>query len=544
MSSADVTTTLSTNPPRPSLGSRLASRFRPLALARLYRSRPVLGWVVWLAILAAATVAMYSVQSRIDQAHVVLLYLLIVLGASASGGRALGFTLAFVSFLLIDYFFQQPYYDFFNDKPLDLFVLVTFLTTAIVSTQLLAHAQAQAREARTRAIEVTSLSRLASETLNAGRAEDALVKMVDVIQSTLGVTSCAIWPWMPDRGFGECITRGGIEAKRREPDSLVHRAAERGEPLTLSVDGALGNERTAPGTRELFLPLGAKSGVVGVLVLSDEKPIVFDPPKQRFLAALTYYAALGVERARLVREAEHAAALREADRMKDNLLASVSHDLRTPLTTIKALAQTEALRGDTAAAAIEEQADRLTRLVADLLDLSRMKGDAFHAAPDINTAEDLIGAAQRQAQGLLGDGRTIRTVVDLESPALVGRFDFTHALRIVGNLLENALRYTPPGGSVELGVRRDGDALVFTVADRGPGIPGAESDRIFQPFYRHADTAPDVGRAGLGLSIARRLAEIQQGSLTYEPRPGGGSVFVLKLPAVDIEEAEEQAAAS
>lgn len=539
-----MSTTLSTTSTRVSLGSRIAARLRPLAIARYYRSRPALGWVVWLAILAAATLAMFSVQSRIDQAHVVLLYLLVVLGASASGGRALGFTLAFVSFLLIDYLFQQPYYDFFSNKPLDLFVLVTFLTTAIVATQLLAHAQAQAREARARAVEVTSLSRLASETLNAGRADDALVKMVDVIQSTLGVTSCTIWPWFPDRGFGEAITREGIESKRREPDSLVHRAAERGEPLTLSVDGALGTERTAPGTRELFLPLGAKSGVVGVLVLSDEKPIVFDPPKQRFLAALTYYAALGIERARLVREAEHAAALREADKMKDNLLASVSHDLRTPLTTIKALAQTEALRGDTAAAAIEEQADRLTRLVADLLDLSRMKGDAFRAAPDINTAEDLIGAAQRQAQGLLGEGRTIRTVVDLESPALVGRFDFTHALRILGNLLENALRYTPPGGSVELGVRRDGDALVFTVADRGPGVPSAEAERIFQPFYRHADTAPDVGRAGLGLSIARRLAEIQQGSLTYEPRAGGGSVFVLKLPAVDIEDAEETAAAS
>jgi two-component system sensor histidine kinase KdpD len=89
---------------------------------------------------------------------------------------------------------------------------------------------------------------------------------------------------------------------------------------------------------------------------------------------------------------------------------------------------------------------------------------------------------------------------------------------------------------VELAVRRDGDTLVFTVADKGPGIPIAEAERIFQPFYRHADTAPDVGRAGLGLSIARRLAEIQHGSLTYEPRPGGGSVFVLKLPAVDIED--------
>ena len=506
-------------------------------------SRPAVVWLFWIVILAAATAAMWWVRGQIDQAHVVLLYLLIVLGGSATSGRALGFTLALLSFVLIDYFFQQPYYDFFNDKPLDLFVLITFLTTAIVSTQLLARAQSEAKEARARAVEVTSLSRLASETLNAGRAEEALVRIVDVIQGTLGVSGCVIWPWAPDRGFEQCITTAGIESKRREPDPLVQRAAERGEPLTLSVDGALdgqyGNGATphaAPGTRELFLPLGAQKGVVGVLVLSDDQPIVFDPPKQRFLAALTYYAALGIERARLVREAEHAAALREADKLKDNLLASVSHDLRTPLTTIKALAQTAALRGDTAAAAIEEQADRLTRLVADLLDLSRMKGDAFRAAPDINTAEDLIGAAQRQAQGLLADRRSIHTVVDLESPALVGRFDFTHALRIIGNLLENALRYTPPGGSVELGVRRDGDALVFTVADRGPGIPAAEADRIFQPFYRHADAAPDVGRAGLGLSIARRLAEIQQGSLGYEPRPGGGSIFVLRLPAVDLDE--------
>jgi two-component system sensor histidine kinase KdpD len=531
-----VTSALSSRRVAPSLGRWLLARFPTFDAAPDHGRRRAIPWLLWLTILAGATAAMFSVRGHIEQAHVVLLYLLIVLGGSASSGRALGFSLAVVAFILIDYLFQPPYNQFSIGKPLDWLVLIAFLTTAIVATQLLARARAEAIEARARAIEVTSLSRLASETLNAGRAEEALVRMVDVIQGTLGVGRCAIWPWSPDRGFGERITSGGIETKRRDPDPLVQRAAERGEPLTLSVDGILGGHGATPGTRELFLPLGVQTRVVGVLVLSDEQPIVFDPPKQRFLAALTYYAALGIERARLVREAEHAAALREADKMKDNLLASVSHDLRTPLTTIKALAQTAALRGDTAAAAIEEQADRLTRLVADLLDLSRMKGDAFHAAPDINTAEDLIGAAQRQAQGLLGDGRSIRTVIDLESPALVGRFDFTHALRILGNLLENALRYTPPGESVELGVRRDGDALLFTVADRGPGIPAAESDRIFQAFYRHADSAPDVGRAGLGLSIARRLAEIQQGSLSYEPRPGGGSIFVLRLPAVDLEE--------
>ena len=531
-----MTTAVSSPGASGSRARRWLDRMPDAVSLSLHGGQSIGAWILWFILLAAATLAMYSVRGRIEQAHVVLLYLLIVLGASASSSRKLGFTLAIVSFVLIDYFFQPPYNEIAIGKPLDWLVLIAFLTTAVVATQLLARARGEAIEARARATEVMSLSQLASETLNAGRADEALVRIVEVIQTTLGVHQCAIWPWLPDRGFGPRITRTGIDTKPRDPDPLIVRTAEHGTPLTLSVDGSLGGQHSEPGARELFLPLGVQGRVVGVLVVADEHPMAFDPPKQRFLAALTYYAALGVERARLVREAEHAAALREADRMKDNLLASVSHDLRTPLTTIKALAQTAALRGDTAAAAIEEQADRLTRLVADLLDLSRMKGDAFRAAPDINTAEDLIGAAQRQAQGLLSEGRKIKSVIDLESPALVGRFDFTHSLRILGNLLENALRYTPPRGSVELGVRREDESLVFTVADRGPGIPSAEVERIFHPFYRRVDAAPDVGRAGLGLSIARRLAEIQNGSLTYAPRPGGGSVFVLRLPAIDLAE--------
>ena len=148
---------------------------------------------------------------------------------------------------------------------------------------------------------------------------------------------------------------------------------------------------------------------------------------------------------RLVAEAEHAEALREADRLKDIVLASVSHDLRTPLTTIKALAQSEAMQGNKSAAAIEEQADRLTRLVSDLLDLSRLKGGGFAAMPELNTAEDLIGAAVRQTRGLFGD-RPLRTVIDLDSPALVGHFDFSQSLRVLCNLLENAVRYSPSTG--------------------------------------------------------------------------------------------------
>jgi two-component system sensor histidine kinase KdpD len=257
-----------------------------------------------------------------------------------------------------------------------------------------------------------------------------------------------------------------------------------------------------------------------------------DPARRRFLSALAYYAALGVERVRLVAEAEHAEGLREADRLKDLVLASVSHDLRTPLTAIKALAQSSAARGDENARVIEEQVDRLGRFVADILDLSRLKGGVFPVTLEPNTAEDLVGAVTRQVQPLLA-GRALATAVDMSQPALVGRFDFVQTLRILGNLVENAIRYSPPGAPVELGVTRDGDTLVFVVADRGPGIPVAERAHLFEPFHRATNSPPDIGRAGLGLSIARHLADAQGGRLRYEARAGGGSRFILELEALD-----------
>jgi two-component system sensor histidine kinase KdpD len=111
-----------------------------------------------------------------------------------------------------------------------------------------------------------------------------------------------------------------------------------------------------------------------------------------------------------------------------------------------------------------------------------------------------------------------------------------HTLRILGNLIDNALRFTPPGGVVDLVVGRDCSELVFTVADRGSGVAAAEQERIFDAFYRPTGSTPDTGHAGLGLSIARTLAELQGGTLTYAIRAGGGSEFTLRLPAADIDE--------
>jgi two-component system sensor histidine kinase KdpD len=262
-----------------------------------------------------------------------------------------------------------------------------------------------------------------------------------------------------------------------------------------------------------------------------------DEQQRTFLAALAHYAALAVERVRLVAEAERAEALREADRLKDMVLASVSHDLRTPLTTIKALAHAAAVRGEADAVVIEEQADRLSRMVADLLDLSRARGGALPLDVQINTVEDLIGAAARQVSGLLGGRALLKPSIAGEEP-LVGRFDFVAALRALGNLLENALKYSPPDAAVEVTAGRLGDMLAVSVADRGPGIPVPDQSRIFTPFYRSECTPADVGGAGLGLAVARTLAEAQGGSLTYTPRAGGGSVFTLRLPAAEVAEAD------
>jgi len=271
---------------------------------------------------------------------------------------------------------------------------------------------------------------------------------------------------------------------------------------------------------------------VGVLRVFASRDLVLTYEQARFLDALAYYAALGVERGRLVAEAERAESERRLEALRAALLTAVSHDLRTPLTTIKAIAH-EIVEGGPRERAriIEDESDRLDSLVGDLLDLSRIQSGAVHAALEVNTADDLIGAALQRAEVLLRPRR-----VDIEVPdddLLTGRFDLTNALRAFVNLIENACRYSPPTSPITIRAERAGGRLRISVLDRGPGVPLEEQDRIFEPFYRPRGTAPDVRGTGLGLSIARGLAMAQGGAVEFEPRQGGGSVFSLLLPAAD-----------
>jgi two-component system sensor histidine kinase KdpD len=524
----------------------------------------VVGWTL---ALAAVTAGMLAIRARLNEAHVALLFLLVILGASAHVGRALGLALATAAFVLFDWFFLPPYGTLVITNPLNWLVLIVFFATSAVAAQLLYRARAEADAARARTVEIDRLAVLGAETLNAGRAEEALVAVASVIRGTVGVDWCDVYTREQATGRLVLAARAAGDPPPLEGPTvvadgqLVHWVAEHGTEASVLMDGTSrvassvhgfhGGADPAPSLtqpdprrgrsetqRVLFLPLQVRDRIVGVLAIGAEDGLDLRASQRRVLRALSYYAALGVERVRLVRDSEHAEALRQADQLKDAVLASVSHDLRTPLTTIKALANAIAQSGDDRAATIEEEADRLNGLVENLLDLSRIQAGEHRREPAPNEAEDLVGAALQRVSGRIAGREIVVTVMTDGDAAIVGRFDFSDTLRALVNLLENAHKFSPPGTPITLTVERDGPQIAFAVADRGRGVSPGEGERIFQPFYRPADSPPDAGGAGLGLSIARSLAVAQGGTVHYAPREGGGSVFTLRVPALDVSSLE------
>jgi two-component system sensor histidine kinase KdpD len=474
----------------------------PMASHDVRRS-PLRVLALWLVALGVGTAAMLAFRERLDKAHVALLLLLVPLGGSAAGGRSVGLGLAAASFLVFNWFFLPPYHTLVVADPLDWLVLVAFLATSAVAAQLLYAAQEEARVARLRTAEVDRLRVVGAEALNAGRAEDALNTVAEVIRDAAQAESCEL---LAERDGGG-----------------VHVVAASGPS-----DG-----RSTNGMDDIVHPLSVRGRVVGSMRLRSVRGLKRDAERWRFVDALSYYAALGIERVRLIAAVERAEALREADELKDALLASVSHDLRTPLTTIKARAHDMRVHGDEQAEVIEQEADRLNRIVVDLLDLSRLKAGVLPTELDLNAVDELIELVVQRVQGVLGK-RALAVQLSSDGDLLFGRFDLAHSVRILVNLVENAHKYAPPDTAIELSARRNRDVIDVIVADRGPGLRSAERARAFEPFNRSPDLPPDVGSAGLGLAIARRLAEAQSASLRYEPRAGGGSVFTYSFPSMEF----------
>lgn len=447
-----------------------------------------------------------------------------------------------MSFLALNWFFLPPFHTFVVADPLDWLVLVVFLITSAVAAQLLYVAQEEARVARARAAEVDRLRIVGAEALNAGRAEDALATVARVIREVARADRCDVLPSAartPPAGSGSAGT--ALDDGTEPDDELARWVVESGNAamersggfvhLTAARPAQSDLESLASGdVLALLLPLSVRERVVGVLRLRASEGLRLDAERWRFVDALSYYAALGVERVRLVAAEEHAEALRETDRLKDALLASVSHDLRTPLTTIKARAHELRVHGDERAEVIEQEADRLNRFVANLLDLSRLNARVLPVTLELNAVDELVELVVQRVEGALS-GRPLLVRLAPDGELLFGRFDLAHSVRIVVNLVENSHKYSPPTTPIEIAAGRTAEGVVVEVADRGTGLDEDEVERVFEPFYR-GPGAPQREGTGLGLSIAKRLAEAQGGALRYAPRPGGGSVFALTLPAV------------
>ncbi len=514
-------------PARPPTGEHQRAARAAMGLPSRVAPRRRTRVLLWPLALALTIAALLPWRDALGKAHITLALLLVVLLAAADGGRVVGLVSAALAFLGFNFFFLPPYGTLVIADPLDWFILFALLGTSVVASHLFHRVQREADEARERTADVVAIATLGADAMAAPRAAGALDVVAAAAREMLGVSRCEV----------HVVREEGVDF-----DQPVTLALDRGDRVATLADGTvrlLSHETALPlalrgvAVRRLLLPLLRGEEVIGVLDVGDERGIVVDGVRERLLTALAYFASLGAERARSERAAEHLEAMREADRVRNSVLASVSHDLRTPLTTIKALAHELGALGDERSEIIAQEADRLNRLVSDMLDLSRLTNGRFPLQPTIVPVDELLTASLQAIEGSLGD-RRIEVELSGDDAFPLARVDLTQGVRIVVNLLDNARKHAPGTHPISLRVARAGDRMLIEVADRGPGVSPAEAERIFEALYRPASSRPDVGSAGLGLAIARGLAEAQGGTVTYTPRAGGGSVFTLALPAADM----------
>jgi two-component system sensor histidine kinase KdpD len=288
---------------------------------------------------------------------------------------------------------------------------------------------------------------------------------------------------------------------------------------------------TLPGARALYLPLIASRGALGVLGIEPSHARAFAAPEPlHLLEALADQTALALERAKLVDEARQAQVQVETERLRSTLLSSVSHDLRTPLAAITGAASSLVAGGERLDAAtrrelgqsIQDQSERLSRLVHNLLEMTRLEAGQVTLNREWHSLEELVGAA-------LGHFDARRVVIRLPGDLPLIPLDGMLVEQLFVNLLDNAFKYTPAGTPIEI-VATAGDGVVTVeVADRGPGFAPGDTERVFEKFYRGREGDGGSG-VGLGLPICRAIVGAHGGWIRAENRPGGGAVIRFTLP--------------
>ena len=478
------------------------------------------------AIIAIATVASLILRDTLAPTNLAMIYLGGVVAIAMRCSRRVSVTSSFLSVAAFDFFCVPPYLTFAVS---DYQYVVTFtgmLAVALVisaqTARLREHVtQAAGRESRTEAL--YRLSRgLAGETsiFEAARAAAALAEQVFGTRAVM---------FLPEDD-------GKLSFRRRTSDllpvppseeSIAQWVFEHGHKAGLRTD-------TLPSATALYLPLRGARETFGVLaILPDPAGRIFAPEQQHLLEVFAGQTALAIERTISQRAAEENRFHMQTEQMRSSLLSAVSHDLRTPLASITGAASTLRAQGNRLPLetqqelleSISDEADRMGRLVSNLLDMTRFESGGVELRRDFYPLEEIVGTVLQRMERQL-EGRTIFTELSENLPMVF--VDDVLFGQVLWNLLENAAKYTPPGTPVDLAAFEEEGAVIIEVRDRGPGIPPGEEERIFEKFYR--GNASRVSGAGLGLPICRAIVQAHRGTIQALSRSGGGAIFQIRLP--------------
>ena len=477
---------------------------------------------------AVATALGKAIDASIVVPNVSLVFVVPVLVAAARHGLVPSLWVSALCVLSYNFFFLPPLYEFTIRDPANVVALFLFMFVAVAASALAARTRSQTEAARREARTTAELYAFSRKIAGVLELYDLLWIVVTHLARLLNAEVVMLMP-----EDGRLAPRAAFP-----PDSEFSDADLAAARWSWDADHPTGRGTdTLPGGRWLFVPIRTSRSAVGVIgVLSLKEGRELGASERRLLEAVGNQAAIAIERLTLADDIDQARLGAERERLRSAMLTSVSHDLRTPLASIIGALSSlrsyrdrydEQTRDELLGTALSE-AERLDRFVGNLLDMTRLDAGAIAPKREAVDAGDLVSTALRRAMPILKD-RIIASVVPPGLPPL--SLDFVLAEQVLFNLLDNAAKYSPAGGRIEVEARLAGGSVEIVVRDEGPGIPAEALDRLFHKFYR-AD-AGDRQRAGtgLGLAIAKGFVEALGGTIAARNRTDrSGAEFIVRYP--------------
>lgn len=443
---------------------------------------------------------------------VALIYLLVVVALAMRAGRGPVYAAATLSALLWNFLFLPPRFTFHIYSFDDAMMFAMFFVVATALGHLISRIRAKERMDRRREERATAMYMLTLELADAVSREQIVRVAVDNTERVFRASATVLLP----------NPHGRLEGALSEKELATGQwAFDHANPAGKFTD-------TLPVADAMYLPLAGSSGVIGVLGLQWKQNSPPTLEQSNMLEAFQRHIALVLDRHRL-REAESEARIHaESEKLQTALLDSVSHELKTPLSVISSAA--EQMGENPLAREIRLATQRLIRVVDQLLHITRLNSGLLK--PTMEGCD--VGELLQTTVSDMGDKlATHIVVIDVEKEMPAVRLDFQLIKQALENLLGNAAAYSPSGSKIQVTARAENGEVVIAVADRGSGLQQDERDRVFEKFYRGAQARP--GGMGLGLSIVKRLVEAHEGHVSAENRPGGGSVFSIRLPLRPVE---------